>query len=460
LHDFCTIFAVLLRTAVISVARAPTTVAGMTSPLRIVAIICIFIGATVSWQVLGAITSSRTRGQNTKLSDDVRSLWGQPQVQNGPVLRFAWETTRTEEQIEEENGKKTKVDKVVIDRHEREVSPDQSDIDVAVSLDQRLRGLMWYSLYGVTFDGRWQYRHQAAETGVLYIDFRFAQADAIYDDFRFIVNGRDISATLKPQDGKAIAELPVAPGAALDLRIHYRTRGLDTWAYQPQSSGVANLRNFTLKMTCDFRDIDYPRTALSPSTRQTTGNGWQLVWRFSQVLTGQSMGLVMPSRIQPGELASALAHSAPVSLLFFFLVVFSLSVLRRFDIHPINYLGIAGAFFAFHLLFSYSVDHLALGWAFFWASAVSLLLVASYLRLVVSPQFAYREAAICQLIYQVGFSVAHFFPGYTGLAISVMATLTLFILMQLTGRVRWSQVFARVSGAGSEKLHAVDRGTT
>jgi hypothetical protein len=45
----------------------------------------------------------------------------------------------------------------------------------------------------------------------------------------------------------------------------------------------------------------------------------------------------------------------------------------------------------------------------------------------------------------VGFSLAHFFPGYTGLTISVLAILTLFILMQLTGRVRWTHVLAKPS---------------
>jgi hypothetical protein len=43
----------------------------------------------------------------------------------------------------------------------------------------------------------------------------------------------------------------------------------------------------------------------------------------------------------------------------------------------------------------------------------------------------------------VGFSLAHFYEGYTGLSITVLVILTLFLLMQLTGRLSWSQVFAR-----------------
>jgi hypothetical protein len=70
------------------------------------------------------------------------------------------------------------------------------------------------------------------------------------------------------------------------------------------------------------------------------------------------------------------------------------------------------------------------------------------MRLVISPRFAFREVAICQLVYQVGFSLAHFARGYTGLTISVLATLTLFVLMMLTGRIRWSGVFARRDSRG------------
>jgi hypothetical protein len=419
----------------------------MTSSLRIVAIVMIFLGATAAWQVLGAVTDQRTRSQGGKLGEDVRSLWGRPQTQTGPQFRFAWATPREQSRTEEEKGEKRVVKETVWDSHEREVLPGRTEIDADLHLDQRLRGLMWYALYGVTFDGRWQYVHEAPETGELTIDFKFPVPDAIYDDFRFVVDGQDLGRTLKPEEGGVSAKLRLRPGQTVDFQVHYRTRGLDVWSYQPRASGVANLRNFSLRLACDFADIDYPAAAMSPSDRHRTGGGWALGWTFSQVLTGQAMGLVMPSRIQPGELASALAQSAPISLLFFFLLLFALSVLRGLDIHPINYLGVAAAFFAFHLLFSYSVDHIRVVPAFVVASAASILLVATYLRLVVSPRFAYREAALAQLVYQVGFSAAHFLPGYTGLTVSVLATLTLFILMQLTGRVRWSAVLQKPTAA-------------
>ena len=71
------------------------------------------------------------------------------------------------------------------------------------------------------------------------------------------------------------------------------------------------------------------------------------------------------------------------------------------------------------------------------ATVVSVVLVTTYLRLVVSARFAFVEAALAQLVYLVDFSLAHFWEGFTGLTVTVLAIATLFVLMQLTGRVRW-----------------------
>jgi hypothetical protein len=61
----------------------------------------------------------------------------------------------------------------------------------------------------------------------------------------------------------------------------------------------------------------------------------------------------------------------------------------------------------------------------------------------VGMRFAAVEAGIAQLVYLVLFSYAFFFEGYTGLAVTIGAILSLFVAMQVTGRVRWSEKFAQ-----------------
>ena len=66
-------------------------------------------------------------------------------------------------------------------------------------------------------------------------------------------------------------------------------------------------------------------------------------------------------------------------------------------------------------------------------SAVSIFRVVGYLRIVTGPKFAFREAALAQLVYLVGFSYAFFFKGLTGLTVTIGA----IIVMQMTARIDW-----------------------
>ena len=408
---------------------------------RVFAIAFIWGVAATGWMVLGGVTAMRKETQSTKLRDGVQNLWGSPQVQSAPALQFEWETQSALRRTELQNGVSTEVSELVTEKHQKSLLADSSRIDTDLRSDLRRKGLVWYSLYDVVFGAHYSYEHREPNAGTMTVRFAFPDKSAIYDDFKFVVNGKDYAGAIEPSDGSAAATFAIEPGDKLQIELGYESRGLDAWRYRPTPT-VARLRDFELNLRTHFRDIDFPEQTLSPSSRKATGDGWALQWRFTQIVSGFDVGMSTPQRIQPGELASALAFSAPISLLFYFLVLYVLATLRRIDIHPINYFFLAGAFFAFHLLFAYSVDHLTVESAFALCSAVSIALCTSYLRLVVSAGFALREAALAQVVYLIGFSLAHFFEGFTGLTVTVLAIVTLFVLMQLTGRVRWSDALA------------------
>ena len=108
-----------------------------------------------------------------------------------------------------------------------------------------------------------------------------------------------------------------------------------------------------------------------------------------------------------------------------------------------NYFFIGAAFFSFHLLLAYLIDHISVHWAFWISSAVSVFLVISYMRLVVGLKFAFVEIALTQLVYLIFFSYTFFFKGYTGLSITILCIGTLFIVMQFTGKVDWEKLFQK-----------------
>jgi inner membrane protein involved in colicin E2 resistance len=248
------------------------------------------------------------------------------------------------------------------------------------------------------------------------------------------------------RDGAIAVGIQLPRGDSATFEVSYRSQGLDQWRYI-LGNDVAEVRDFHLVMKTDFEDIDYPGNTLAPGSRTADGDGWQLEWRYESLLSGFQIGMDMPKRLQPGPIAGEISYFAPISLLFFFAAVFLIVTIRGIDLHPVNYAFLAGGFFAFHLLLAYLVDHISIHLAFAVASVVSIGLVVSYLRLAVGIRFATREAALAQLVYLVLFSYAFFFEGFTGLAITIGSVLTLFVAMQLTGRIDWTRVFAGEPGA-------------
>jgi inner membrane protein involved in colicin E2 resistance len=414
----------------------------MAAVARIGLIFAVFVLASVGWLILAAVTEHRSSEQNTVLDERVGGLWGNAQTQAPPQLSTEWTSNEKVRSTEVQNGKEVEVERIQPLAHSEAVSVDASNIDVELRSDLRRKGLLWFSLYDVKFHGVWSYRHRLEFPTQLAVVFHFPDPAGVYDNFSFVVDGTEFAAVAAVENGAARAVVKVMPGQELQVSVAYQSRGRDSWAYAP-AQGASVLQDFTLRMRTDFPDIDFPAHSLSPSERTRDGSGQALVWRFAHLVTGQSIGMVTPQRLQPGELAGELALSAPISLGFFFAVIFLLATLRQIEIHPMNYLLLAAAFFAFHLLFAYTADRLPVEWAFALASAVSIVLVVSYLRLVVSNRFAFVEAALAQLVYLVGFSLAHFWQGLTGLTVTVLAVVTLAMVMQLTGRLRWSEVLAR-----------------
>jgi hypothetical protein len=72
------------------------------------------------------------------------------------------------------------------------------------------------------------------------------------------------------------------------------------------------------------------------------------------------------------------------------------------------------------------------------------------IRLVVNRRFSLVDAELSQSIYLVLFPCTFFFEGFTGLAITFGAILTLFVVTQMTGRIRWEEKFERSALAPSQ----------
>ena len=403
---------------------------------RLFAIFFIFICASIAWAILGATIFSRTYSSDSIGESKVASLWGSPQRQTPPVAFFKSTVPRTEESTE--NGKK--IVKTINEDVITDLPLEGSAIDVALDLEHRQKGLLWYSTYKVAFAGVYRFRNTSDKEETVNFELKFPESQAIYDDLNFVVN--DVPVAVTNQQNSAVGVFKIAPGGDAKLNVGYRSQGLDYWWYAFAPQNVAQVKDFTLRMKTNFKDIDFPENSLSPSTKTETDKGWDLTWSFKNLVSGYQIAMVMPQKLQPGPLAGRISFFAPVSLFFFFFLMLIITTMRGIDLHPMNYFFLAAAFFAFHLLLAYLVDHVSIHLAFVISSAVSIFLVVSYLRLVIGFHFASREAGLAQFVYLVMFSYAFFLKGFTGLAITIGSVVTLFVAMQITGRIRWADKFS------------------
>src|SRR5882762_3181419 len=436
------------------------SMSGSTSMIkRIAAIAFIFLCTTFAWAILGTTIFQRTYSSDSASESRVASTWGAPQNQLPPVASYDEMVSKKE--VSTENGKQKEI--VTQEKVTTVLPLESSHLNVDLNLDHRQKGLLWYSTYKVGFDGTYSFRNPSGKDQTIAFTLNFPTAQAIYDDLIFTVD--DVPITLKNEKNGAGGTARVAAGKTAALKVGYKSQGLNDWhysfgnapagnpgdesQYRAGAANIAQVRDFSLKMTTNFKDIDFPENTLSPTEKTETANGWALNWNYKNLVSGYQIAMIMPEKLQPGPLAGRISFFAPVSLFFFFFLMLIITTLRGIELHPMNYFFLAAAFFSFHLLLAYLVDHISIHMAFAICSAVSVFLVVSYLRLVVGTRFATREAALAQFIYLVAFSYAFFLKGFTGLAVTIGSIITLFVVMQATGKIRWKRFSAGESPAPS-----------
>ncbi len=396
--------------------------------IRLFAIIVIFCAASAAWLVLGGSMEYRTAERKDSLSREVTSLWGPPDlVQHAPYVVPGQD------------------DRTAASRY---VDPIGGDVQVDFEHANRYKGLLWFSTYTARFDAVYRVTLPSpgagAGSGGLFI-FRLPGREV--EKIRFELDGAEYQAAYSDSfSNTALVRLP-GDSAEHAVRVAYEVKGRDSWVYRATWDDLdrpAGLKDFTLTATMNFADLDYPKGSVSPTAPAVKHNGGrQAVWKYDTDRTTKWMGIVMPARPNAGPIAARMSFFAPVSLFFFFTTLFTVVALKKTRLHPMHYLFISAGFFAFHILLAYLVEKVSIHKSFWICAGVSVVLVVSYMRLVAGVKFALVYVGAAQLVYLLGFSYAFFFPGWTGLTIVIGAILTLFVLMQATGRLNWDELFPK-----------------
>jgi hypothetical protein len=326
----------------------------MSTLKRIFALVVIFVFATVAWAILGATIFTRTYGLDESLKSRVTSTWGDVQTQGPPSASYEHVTQEKQETVDAWGRTQTKM---VTIKNTIQLPVDSTRANVALNLEHRQKGLLWYSTYKVAFAGEYTFRNSSGEDHDVTFNFPLPAEQAMYDNVVFWLDG--VPVDFKNVGNAVQATQRVAAGKTALLKAGYASQGMDRWNYK-FSSEIAQVRDFQLTMSTNFKDIDFPDNTLSPSQKRETADGWQLEWNYKALLSGYQIGMIMPEKLQPGPLAGRISLFAPVSLFFFFFLVFIITTISGVDIHPMNYFFLAAAFFAFHLLMDFIVEEICL----------------------------------------------------------------------------------------------------
>lgn len=404
---------------------------------KIIAISFIFGCTCIAWVILGATNSSRTGSSYSSLKTEVQNLYGGELTISAP--QFYKKTQKTKE--ETIDGKVVRSQ--YFEYEYAEIA--KSDIRISVSLDPRKKGNLWFPTFKSRFQGKYVFKIVDYDPFASYFLYTtLDSADSIYNNVALKLNGKtveDIIALVRKQ------EIPLKPDAdgMVSLSVSYDVSGMERLSYliTPSSEQIAQIDDFKLIMTTDFDNYDFPSGMMSPTQKEKKDGANELTWAFDKSVTGKDIGLVIPNRLNPGEIVTRVSFFAPVSLLFFFIVLLMVSMILKIDLHPMHYFFLAATFFSFHLMFSYFSDKWDIYASFAIAAAVSLALTVTYLARFAPKRLSYALAPATQLVYLVVFSFSFFFDGMTGIIVTICSVLTLFILMQATARIDWNDAFKK-----------------
>ncbi|MFT5126524.1 MAG: hypothetical protein ACI8W8_000118 [Rhodothermales bacterium] len=386
---------------------------------RITAIALIYCLGWGAWIILGSSMQARTHGMAGRLGEDVQQLWGTSLVQQPP--RFSVRLPGSD--------------------RDRIIMPNENRISVTLDVDHRRRGLLWYPTYVCEFAGSYSITNPEAISQRVWVHFDFPRADGTYDAFSFQINEAQTESPVNTREG--ISEIiELGPGESAQVDLSYRTRGLGEWRYAVDPA-LGRLRNLSLVLQTNFAEVDYPEDCLSPSAPEATASGMTLRWEAADLLTQQDIGVIVPSKLNPGPLTTRITFFAPICLIFFFILVLTINIVYAVPIHPMHYLFVTAGFFAFHLLLAYLVDLLNIHLAFAIAAVVSVVLVTTYLRSALGGKFPMRAAIGGQLFFLVLFSYTFFIEGMTGLTVAIGSVITLAVLMRVTAGTDWELLFSR-----------------
>jgi len=415
-------------------------------------VLAIFVVFCIAWLALGLRMELRGKEVLDKNKVQISSNWGGNVVQNTPQVYYLpgvetattvtppKETTPQAPSLAPEvvtsEGEERPTDTSTAESARVYISLSKEEVSAKITMDYRKRGLLWFNTYIIDFDASYSFENDTDKAHQVYFSFLLPQGAETFEALLFKVDG--VPQTITDISKGLQFNKMVGVGESHNIEISYRGRGVDSWVY-----GLGGLttqhKDFALTLNTDFKEVDILTTSVSPNILETTDNGATLTWQAENLISKDDVGISVPEKTNPLQIAKNLCYFAPLSFLLFLATFLILVYVRRINLHPMHFLFVGGAYFVFNLLLAYLVKNINVYFAFGISFVVSALLILIYLgRVTEKWLYTLRDTGLGLVLFLGVFPIA-FFTVYRGLILTIGIVIALAALMMLTAKVKWGE---------------------
>lgn len=392
---------------------------------------------------------------------EVSAKWGDRQTIGGPVLSVPFMTTEKDE--------KGRTYPVIAYTH---ILPDDLQITGTVQPEQRNRGIYSVMLYNTRLRIRGTLKKPTAQRlGVPEGDLQWDKAflslgitdtKGIKDAIRMQLNGRVVvveSGIPSADIFRSGVSTPLPTGLT-DLQFSYELNlnGSTDLTFLPFS------RQTTVSLTSPWATPSFTGAYL-PDQRDVRPDGFSARWNVLQynrnypqqgigsfiakpqgadsesVGDDTAFGVKLMLPVDEYQKTTRSAKYAIMFILITFSAFFFVEILNKQRIHPIQYLLVGFAICLFYLLLLATSEHLSFNLAYWIGAAVTLALIAFYVRFVFrNDRLTVLFTAVLALLYGFFFSLLQL-EDYSLLLGTAGLFLILTTIMYLTRNVNWYRAY-------------------
>ncbi len=311
----------------------------------------------------------------------VRTIWGAPHVQ--------WELQAVLEGVE--------ADPIAA-----------FDGSIRMKPNERQKGSALYSGYEADVELSYTIHNPSPDRAVARLFLPLVD-QPLLEDLHVWNDGVELENPQLASDGMRW-ERSIDAGDRLQIRIRYRTRGLEHLYYEvPQRR---NIRDFELAIDVDglaIDDVNYPDHCLTPTAIEPTSTGVRLVWALDRAVTTSGMGVALPRPEQPGSKVALVLDRSPYALMLLVVAVVLTLMVRRESVSFLDLSLLSAAYCVVFLTMASASDYL-LG---FWGSlgiGAALTLALSWWLYRRHP--ARRSIAVLVVFFAAVFPLAGLVPDH------------------------------------------------